>query len=86
MYYVTCPGEPLANPLGELSSRLADYHKALYYADIEIGENRTQQIQTLQRGLQVSASWLCSFKTKLIMHGIHCVEAKHLRHRIRCLS
>ena len=49
-------GEPLANPLGELSSRLADYHKALYYADIEIGENRTQQIQTLQRGLQVSAS------------------------------
>ncbi|KAK7099764.1 coiled-coil and C2 domain-containing protein 1A-like [Littorina saxatilis] len=46
-------GEPLANPLGELSARLADYHKALYYADIEIGENRTQQIQTLQRGLQM---------------------------------
>lgn len=46
-------GEPLANPLGELSVRLADYHKALYYADIEIGQNRTQQIQMLQRGLQV---------------------------------
>ncbi|KAL8578171.1 hypothetical protein ACOMHN_051726 [Nucella lapillus] len=47
-------GEPLANPLGELSSRLADYHKALYYADIEmIGENRSKQIHTLQRGLQV---------------------------------
>ncbi|XP_076440469.1 uncharacterized protein LOC143279966 [Babylonia areolata] len=47
-------GDPLANPLGELSSRLADYHKALYYADIEmVGENRTKQIQTLQRGLQV---------------------------------
>jgi hypothetical protein len=43
----------LTNALSDVSNRLADYHKALYYADIEIGENKIHKIQTLQRGLQV---------------------------------
>ncbi|CAG5118522.1 unnamed protein product, partial [Candidula unifasciata] len=42
----------LANPLGELSSRLAEYHKALYFAEEELSEDRMNKIQRLQRGLQ----------------------------------
>ncbi|GFN95175.1 coiled-coil and c2 domain-containing protein 1a [Plakobranchus ocellatus] len=42
----------LPNALGELSSRLADYHKALYFAEEELSEDRLNKIQGFQRALQ----------------------------------
>ncbi|BFY99926.1 hypothetical protein BsWGS_02966 [Bradybaena similaris] len=49
---ITPQTDVVANPLGELSSRLAEYHKALYFAEEELSEDRMNKIQRLQRGLQ----------------------------------
>ncbi|KAH9487481.1 hypothetical protein Btru_076969, partial [Bulinus truncatus] len=37
----------------ELSSRLANYHKALYFAEEELSDRRMQKIQMLQKCLQI---------------------------------
>ncbi|RUS75122.1 hypothetical protein EGW08_017106 [Elysia chlorotica] len=42
----------LPNALGELSARLADYHKALYFAEEELSDDRIGKIQGMQRALQ----------------------------------
>ncbi|XP_059170495.1 uncharacterized protein LOC131952043 [Physella acuta] len=43
----------LKNPMNEISLRLANYHKALYFAEEELSEDRLNKIQTLQQSLQV---------------------------------
>ncbi|GFS01979.1 coiled-coil and C2 domain-containing protein 1A [Elysia marginata] len=43
----------LPNALGELSARLAEYHKALYFAEEELSDDRINKIQGMQHALQV---------------------------------
>ncbi|XP_035825961.1 uncharacterized protein LOC101854088 isoform X2 [Aplysia californica] len=53
---ITPQNDILANPLGELSSRMSEYHKALYFAEEELSDQRINKIKDFQRGLHLMHS------------------------------